>query len=286
MITIVFGLPGAGKTALLAAEARVSLLSRDLYVSTCEQVKALNMEGFNYTLPEHSPTYTNFALSARKSFNSVIGSYYIDGFHMGFPNKYVPVFNVYPGSRIFLSEAQRYYNSRKSKDFPEWISRWFEEHRHFGLDIWLDVQRPGLIDVNIRDIAERFIQVLKVYLRRNEESVDEHLQTVFEVVVYNSYADVEADKGEAKTLEYDFNVFENYESKSYYRSFLPATAEYDALDEDELDDFIRELLPPGDFHRLHHVGIADVEKDLMLKQFMYRQIPPKGFYGKEKKKVA
>ena len=295
MITIVFAPPGHGKTAYLTCNAEGYLnrgpLSQELYESTCSYVESLNSEGFNYSLPEHAPVYTNYKVSALSGWNEITESYYIDGFHMGFPNKYVPVFNVYPGSKIFLSEAQRYYNSRKSKDLPDWVSRWFEEHRHFYLDIWLDVQRPGLIDVNIRDIAERFVEILSVRLQRCEAAVDRHWQTVFDIVVYDSYADVEAGKGERKQEVYDVNVFECYESQSYFRSFLPSETDLDSLDDAESEAFVRKLLAPGDFHRIRHVSLADVEKDLMLKKFMYPQTAPRGYYpeknsSKEKKKVA
>lgn len=285
MITVVFGKPGSGKTTLLAAIAKLFLdggpISQELFKRIVSEIEALNVEGFNYSLPRHAPVYTNFVHRVRTGWNSSVGSYYIDGFHMGFPNKYVPVFNVFPGSKIFLSEAQRYYNSRKSNDFPEWVSRYFEEHRHFGLDIWLDVQRPGLIDLNIRDIVERFIQVLSVRLQRCEAAIDRHFQAVFEVVNYNSYSEVEAGKGEPQTLVYDFNPFECFESQSYYRSFLPSVGNIEAVDEDKLDEFVRNLLPQGDFHQLDHVDTADPNLSLLLKQFMYRQVAPRGFRLKD-----
>ena len=289
MITVVFGLPGAGKTTLLAAIASTFLngspVSQALFENTCREVEALNAEGFNYSLPRHAPVYTNFALNVRTGWNSTVGSFYIDGFHMGFPNKYVPVFNVFPGSKIFLSEAQRYYNSRKSSDFPEWVSRYFEEHRHFGLDIWLDLQRAGLIDINIRDIVELFIQVLSVRLQRCEAAVDRHWQAVFEVVNYNSYSEVEAGKGEPATMTFDFNPFECFESQSYYRSFLPSVGNLETIDEDKLEKFVKQLLPPGDFHQLDHVNTADPKVDLMLKQFLYRQTAPRNFRVKEDNRI-
>ena len=291
MITIVFAPPGHGKTAYLTVNAEGFLnrgpISQELYESTCAYVESLNAEGFNYTLPEHAPVYSNYWIGARSGWNEITESYYIDGFHMGFPNKYVPVFNVYPGSKIFLSEAQRYYNSRNSAYFPEWVSRYFEEHRHFDLDIWLDVQRPALIDVNIRDIAERFVEILEVRLQRCETAVDRHWQTVFEVVIYNSYADVEAGNGVQDTQVFDVNVFECYESQSYFRSFLPSAVDVESLDDAKVEKFVREkLLPPGDFHRIKHVSLVDVEKDLMLKKFMYPQTAPKNYHVKRSSKAA
>ena len=284
MITIVFAEPGRGKTAYLTCNAATFLnrgpISQELYESTCAYVESLNAEGFNYSLPDHAPVYTNYRVGVSSGWNEITESYYVDGFHLGFPNKYLPVFNVYPGSKIFLSEAQRYYNSRMSTYFPEWVSRWFEEHRHFDLDIWLDVQRPALIDINIRDIAERFVQILQVRLQRCETAADRHWQTVFDTVVYNSYADVESGNGTPTTEVLDFNVFEYYESQSYFRSFLPSAVDVETLDDAEGENFVRKLLAPGDFHRIKHVGLADVENNLLLKQFMYRQTPPKKYFVK------
>lgn len=45
--------------------------------------------------------------------------------------------------------------------FPEWQSRGYEQHGHNNLDIFLDTQRPMLIDVNIRELAQ-FIEVMKL----------------------------------------------------------------------------------------------------------------------------
>ena len=288
MIIIVFAKPRHGKTAYLTCNAAMYLnrgpISQELYNSTCAYVKSLNAEGFKYSLPEHAPVYTNYRVGVRSGWNEITESYYIDGFHMGFSNKYLPVFNVYPGSKIFLSEAQRYYNSRKSKDLPDWVSRYFEEHGHFFLDIWLDVQRPGLIDVNIRDITERFVEIVRVRLQRCEAAADKHLQTVFDTVVYNSYEEVEAGKGTPDVEVFDFNVFEFFESQCYYRSFLPSAVETESLDDDESEEFVcKVMLPSGDFHRIKHVSLADVEKDLMLKKFMYRQTSPRRYYPKERK---
>ena len=132
MITIVFGKPGSGKTAFLAAEAAQYLNGSDLcyeaHQECLNEVRRLNGEGFCFGLPEHAPVYSNFPLTVQCGYKKYCGSYYIDGFHMGFRNDSVPVVSVLPGSKIFLSEAQRYYNSRKSKDLPDWVSRYFEEN--------------------------------------------------------------------------------------------------------------------------------------------------------------
>ena len=45
--------------------------------------------------------------------------------------------------------------------FPEWQSRWYEQHGHDSLGIYLDTQIPMLIDVNIRELAS-FIEIVKL----------------------------------------------------------------------------------------------------------------------------
>ena len=72
---------------------------------------------------------------------------------------------------------------------------------------------------------------------------------------------------------------------SYYRSFLPSSRNLETIDEDELDAFVRELLPPGDFHQLDHVNVADPDVDVLLKKFMYPQTAPRNFRVKEENRI-
>ena len=82
----------------------------------------------------------------------------INPYRLGFSNDYVGTHFNFPYECIFVTEAQKYLNSRMSMYFPDWQSRWYEQHGHNDLDIWLDTQRPMLIDVNIRELA-RFIEI-------------------------------------------------------------------------------------------------------------------------------
>ncbi|MCM1533400.1 MAG: zonular occludens toxin domain-containing protein [Corallococcus sp.] len=268
MITIVFGKPGCGKTAFLTANAAQylngSAMDGELYDGCCEEVSKLNAEGFRFELPKHSPVYSNYPITVQNGANSYVGSYYVDGFHLGFENSDVEVFCVLPGSKIFLAEAQRYYNSRKSKDLPDWVSRFYEEHRHFGLDIMLDVQRPGLIDVNIRELAERFVEIEQIVQRRDKNgyvSGTEFYCKVFEDWKFvDRYLNGSADNFEKRIYSFDFDVFEYYQSTSYYRNFLPSDG----------------------FDYIEHFALENVEKDVERAKLMYRQTPPTGFYPEGK----
>ena len=168
VITVVFGKPRVGKTAYMVADI-VKYLNRsaeglDLYHRCCEEIEVINEDGFRFEKPIHCPIYTNFAVNVQTGYNGFEGSYYIDGFRLGFENDNVEVLPVLPCSRIYLSEAQRYYNSRNSgvKALPDWVSRFYEEHGHFDLTIWLDMQRPGLLDLNIRELVTEFIFIEKM----------------------------------------------------------------------------------------------------------------------------
>ena len=269
MITIIFGKPGAGKTAYMAALATEYLnCSARCYDATTEcihAVTALKEQGFDFQQPDRAPVYTNFNLCVQSGYKEYIGSYYVDGFHLGFANDYVEIINVLPGAKIFLSEAQRYYNSRKSKDLPDWVSRYFEEHRHYDLDIYLDVQRPGLIDVNIRDIAGKFVEIEQ--LTQSADKDGKITGTTFYIKEFDDWKHVESyitsdvQHFTKKVVPFNFNVFDNYQSKSYYRNFLPAT----------------------DFDYIEHVALENVEQDVKLAKEMYSQTAPPGFYAESKR---
>ena len=260
MIHIIFGFPGAGKTGYEVGQAVPYLNNSDecltLLSNTEEQVNRLRCaNGFDLSMPKHAPIYTNFDLRVDNG-REIVSAYYIDGFHLGFENPDVDIMPVYPGSKIFLSEAQRYYNSR-NKGLPDWVSRFYEEHRHFGLDIYLDCQRPQLIDANIREIAEEFIEVIKT------EVIDGH--TIFHFRRYNGWTEVaKCQSGELvlpdiQTKVVPFVVFDYYQSCCYYNEFIPKT----------------------DFWQVNHI-LGNSPAEIELAKTMYRQIAPKGFY-KEKK---
>lgn len=269
MITIIFGKPGAGKTAYMAALATEYLNGStkcfEAQENCIQTVTELQQQGFAFKLPNRAPVYTNFNLCVQCGYKEFIGSYYVDGFHLGFTNDYVEIINVLPGSKIFLSEAQRYYNSRKSKDLPDWVSRFYEEHRHYDLDIFLDVQRPGLIDVNIRDIAGKFVEIEQL-----TQSIDKDgnvTGTTFYVKEFDdwkhvdSYITSDTKNYQKKAIPFNFNVFDNYQSKSYYRNFLPA----------------------NDFDYIEHVALENVAQDVELAKVMYSQTAPDGFYAENKR---
>ena len=171
MITIIFGAPGAGKTALMTYFLRETF-KRDgkrLLASSQEKIRETDIEhGSSLEMPKKPPIYSDFPVRIPYGYESYFQPYFINGYFFGVPNGSMPTINVAPNAKIFLSEGQRYFDSRQSKAFPSWVSAAFDMHRHYGLEIYIDVQRPKLIDLNIRELCRHFIEVRDIELERTE----------------------------------------------------------------------------------------------------------------------
>lgn len=130
----------------------------------------------------------------------------------------------------------------------------------------LDVQRPGLIDLNIRELCERFVEV--VGIEHNKDKSGNITSTEFTLREFpdwkfvDKYLNGDDSLGELVQEVFEGNVFEHYKSQSYFSVFLPP-----------LD---------SDFDYLVHPMGEDVRRDISWE--LYSQIAPPGFYGKGGKK--
>lgn len=271
MITAVFGKPRVGKTAFMVADM-VKYLNRsesdiELYQNCCNVICDINAGGsFNFDLPLQSPVYSNFKVSVQSGYKRYTGSYYMDGFHMGFENEYVPVLPVLPCSRIYLSEVQRYYDSSK-RELPDWVSRWFEEHGHFDVSVFMDTQRPILIHKNIRELIPCFI-----YIEKMENTTDPMGNIIASKWTYKEfddwkYAEKFIDNGETthceeKTFMFEGNVFEHYQSQCYRSQFIPTK---------------------GNFSMIQHLYGVSNEKELAFSKQMYSQSAPPNYWPQDVK---
>lgn len=157
MITIIFGPPRSGKTALQSA-----LLSEEAFnierIDNCRnEIKRLNSIGFNLEYPGYVVS-TNFTFCPHKFGYTARPARRINPYRLGFKNELVETHFLPPFSIVGVMEGQKYFNSRLFKKFPSWQSRFYEMHGHNHLDFLIDTQRPNLIDINIRELAN-FIEV-------------------------------------------------------------------------------------------------------------------------------
>jgi zona occludens toxin (predicted ATPase) len=159
----------------------------------------------------------------------------------------MPIMYFPPYSKIFLEEAQRYYDSRQSATFPEFVSRAYEMHRHYGLDIYMDVQRVGLIDKNIRELCRNFIEVQS--MQNQVDNMGYITQTVFKCREFKKWTDVNEylnSGAETTYTETEYvnqgNIFDCFNSYNYFENFVPP---------DGKDFNYLEYLSPADRQKLH-----------------------------------
>ncbi len=275
MITIITGKPGVGKTALNThfCERTYQNEREWLLKSSQARIELLNESREHpLTVPAAPPIFTNYEVKMLVGYKKYYEPYFINPYYLGLGNDKLPIQNVPPNSRIFISEAQRYYNSRKSQSLPDWVSRWYEMHRHFGIEVYMDVQRGKLIDLNIRELCKKFIEVQRMehetdgggYITKttwfcrefaNSQDYDDYLNnpTTAENVNY-----------ENTTYEYEGNIFDNFNSTSCFEEFVP-------------DD-----IKGVDFHYLPYRGKTEEKPDDEATAAFYSTLEPKAYRNPDK----
>lgn len=232
MIVIIFAPPRTGKTCFLTHCLNTYAFDRNRIRLMKNEIERKNRNGFNLTIPKHSVS-SNYSITFKKFGYRPRQSRIINPYRLGFSNPYVKTHFNLPYEVIGITEAQKYLNSRMSMYFPEWQSRWYEQHGHNNLDIFLDTQRPMLIDVNIRELAT-FVEIIELKVSYNSKGRIDALKWKIRVIdnsqLFDKYmASGKRDKTcyEEKTVIANYNVFELYDSQSCKPKF------YDGhLDED------------------------------------------------------
>jgi hypothetical protein len=228
MITIIFGLPRVGKTALMthfAVECMMNPQAR-ADVRDCEgMVESLNAGGFHLTPPKDHLVFSDYYISAR---HGRYVSYHVNGFKFGLPNSVnEDVMFFPPFARFYLDEAQKYLNSRESSTFSDYVSRAYELHGHNYHEITLISQRFKLIDLNVRELT-RYIQVLGMknfYTRGNRKKQRPKIRkSVWTCREFDTLDELEASKsgkGGGRIVKYahNGNIFGCYNSTNYMPLF-------------------------------------------------------------------
>jgi hypothetical protein len=223
------GLPGAGKTSLLAhlAGERMTRCAFGDVLNCRRKVEGLQARGFGgLAAPETHLVFSDIPIVSdvsvmppRKAYLSPIERV---GLHNPAPSAEWPQTWFFPPyAQFYLSEAQRKYNSRAYKTFPDHVSQWYETHRHNGHNVTLDSQSIERLDKNIRRVVEEF-----VYIVSRSDRFDRAGRVagaVWDALVFFSYAAAEKyeDGGEVpknaerRRYEHDGNIFACYDSYCY-----------------------------------------------------------------------
>ncbi|MDE7162746.1 MAG: hypothetical protein K2O44_01530 [Clostridia bacterium] len=255
MITIIFAPPRTGKTCFMTHMANICAFDRQRNNAMQQELEQKIANGFSAlkTIPQHCVS-ANYDIILRKFRYSPRLSRRINPYRLGFTNSFVkPVHFNFPYEAIFISEAQKYLNSRMSSYFPDWQSRWYEQHGHNNLDIWLDTQRPMLIDVNIRELA-RFIEIVKLDIKYDRLGQPCRLQWLIRVIPnsqmfdrYMSSGKKDKDCYTEEVITADYNVFRCYDSRAckpmFYAGHFDEDIDYNPAEptEESLDGYIKFL---------------------------------------------
>lgn len=226
MITEICGVPRAGKTALMTKFILEHLTGAQAHrdLRECKKLLApLRAGGFSFCAPPDHLVFSDYTVTAR---HNTITNYEVDGFRLGLAQDQHATMFLPPYSQIFLDEAQKYFNSRDSLKLADFVSRFYELHGHYRFNITLSVQRPKLIDVNIREIAARVIYVKGM---QNFKQRGRIVGSIWDCVEFDSAAAAISYidsgfcaklQGDKVTFEYAGNIFKHYDSYAFFPLFL------------------------------------------------------------------
>lgn len=263
VITVIGGVVGAGKTSLGAAFGIDNMhgqTAREAVRNSRAMISTMNANGYNLTLPQKHLTFADFGLDYRSPDCGRRQSYDVDGFKLGFwTDKYLPQY-LPPYSCIILDEAVKYFNSRRSQQFADNISRFWEQLRKFHLTAILIVQRVGLIDRNIRELA-RIIIVDNLRFKYNKYG--EIAECIWYFHEWETYAQYEAgERGKRVTYIFKGNVFKYYNSYEGHLLYMQG-------------------LDKADFEYHVHEDYLMSPEDVVRYAERHKQLAPDGFYEKK-----
>lgn len=238
MITIIFAPPRTGKTVLMTHLAREQAFNSTRNSLMRREIQNKQANGFTQlkTIPTHCVS-ANYDMTFHKFRYSVRYNRRINPYRLGFANPFVETHFNLPFELICITEAQKYLNSRMSMYFPDWQSRWYEQHGHNNLDIYLDTQRPMLIDVNIRELSQ-FIEVIKLDVQYDDYGQPDKLRWLVRRIDNSALFDKYMNSGKQDVSCYtedviiaDYNVFACYDSQSckpkFYEGHFGDDFDYD-----------------------------------------------------------
>ena len=268
MITIIFAPPRTGKTCFMTHCLRQIAFDSERNRKMAKEITTKNNNGFKLTIPKHCVS-SNYSIKFRKFGYSPRLSRVINPYRLGFKNDFVKTHFNYQFEAIGITEAQKYLNSRMSMYFPEWQSRWYEQHGHNNLDIFLDTQRPMLIDVNIRELAQ-FIEIMKLDIYYDDYGRVCKLKWLIRKIENSQLFDKYMASGKKDKTCYtdevvvaDYNVFALYDSQCCKPKF------YDGHMDEDFD--IQESQPTEESLEGYIKYLEEVDDEL-----------PKNFYQRRK----
>lgn len=225
-ITILFAPPGVGKTSYMSFLMNERAFDVKRNIEMKKEINRLNENGFKLSVPEYSIA-SNYTLICRRFRYSSRPALRINPYRLGFHNVDVNTHFLPPYTTVAISEAQKYFNSRKFALYPDWQSRYYEAHRHNLLDFYLDTQRPDLIDVNIRDLSN-FVHIVDSCITNNTVSwVVREIDSSKKYELYSASGFSDKSCYEEKRVTVDKKVLKVYNTRECQPLFYDGNEESD-----------------------------------------------------------
>ena len=142
------------------------------------------------------------------------------------PNLDKDVQAIVPYAVALFHETDKVYDSRE-KSLPEAVSAMYNKHRHFWLDIYIELHRGMNADTLVRSNVHRFIEIQ--YQEREVNSFNEVIKTTWhcrEFEGVKNYLQYLNTDGHAKTYKETVythvgNIFGYYNSRECSKQFVP-----------------------------------------------------------------
>ncbi len=277
MITMIYAPPRTGKTALMTnfALSYMHGISARRDIKACQRVlEPLNNNGFQLALRPDAKhlVFADYTIGRDRKWQKT--NWEIDGYYLGMPNapktdekgtviaKAHPVLFLPPCSRIFLDESQKYYDSRKSNYLSDFVSRFYELHGHYKMNIWLTVQRPGLIDLNIRELSQCVIEVDHMEHKYIHGLLRQTIWHCFEydnvaLAIRNIESGKRLDGGKKTRYIFDGNIFRHYDAENWFPAFLKGRENRKRFDMRPARRCAKTLQAITEFNELHDCDIPE-----------------------------
>lgn len=233
-LTIIFAPPRTGKTCFLTHILNQAMFDRERNRAMKIEIMRKQATGFKNikTIPTHCVS-ANYDVIGKQFKYSLRYSRRINPYRLGFSNKFVKTHFNLPYEIIGIDEAQKYLNSRMALYFPDWQSRWYEQHGHDDIDIYLATQRPMLIDVNVRELSS-FIEIVKLTIHYDKYKQIKGMTWLIRKIEnsplfdrYMSSGKKDKDCYTEEEITANYNVFESYNSQSCKPKFYDGHFEED-----------------------------------------------------------
>lgn len=277
MIIEIVGRPRTGKTALntlflLREQVYCGQFLRERSAQLITEFNKLREAGEKQlSIPDKSPIYANYKAQIRIGYKEVFEPYLLNPYRLGVPTPQLADKLQYmlPFSRLHVTEGRKYWDGRESSSMPDNVSQFFETHGHNYMTIIIDAQRGKALDLNIRENANRFIEVQ--YMRKYKDAYGRiihctwYCREFYSLQDYDAYITGKSSFYSRETkFEYAGNIFDCFESRNRQTDYIPkgnnnySTLEFvDANELNRLPCYLREMYDPArpEWFRVKKCGV-------------------------------